>query len=1485
MAGYFKGGYGKLKGGVVSRVRLRSPLTPIVTDIPVTGGWYVSPTGSDAANGSFATPFATIGRALTAARAGSEKRIFLRGGTYCLTGKLALTSADKGTAFSAYSGEIPIISGGERLTGFVDEGDGIYSKSLSQITQLDLSIGGVRQRTAQIATYSPSDPYRSGWFTADASATPSASSFRFRGSDIPNGILQTGLMIQIFDAGRKFDFITFITGIDQTTKEVTLTDPHFAGEIQSGATYRILNHPNFIGRDGEFAWRASDGRLVLRPASSGFDAQGVVVPKLDGLFDLQNGADDITFLGITFSDTIFSGYAISATNSNHLKVGNCTFRNVGDGIRGTGGQDCLIGGNTFTDLANNGVLLNAGTLRWKVYANKFTRLGVIKKGAAALYGQGGDSATFAFNEVQFTPRYGVTFRSGGGSHRVLYNTLLDTANETADSAGVEFTGSAPTDLTSLVEGNFIDRSPGYPENTAGEFSSEFNELEFTISSGSPRSRSASVFLNDLASGVTVRGNFTRAASMGHFVVEGGDRNVFENNVSILDEFDAYYASVVNNATVAAADRAPDSNSFRKNVIYSIPVRGVNPWQLAGLGAGTVINENLYYNADKAPGYDSLSVVGNPQFMNMAADDFRFAAGSPALSLGISQLAFDRMGIKGYTVTSSTTYELENFWGAILSPGSVDPGTGFTLQTSKVENYDTVASWASQESSVGLMFAKGDVVPGQVVVAVVDGKDIPCQFNHRIYWPDGSLRTTTAIWEMPSIAAGQTKDVVWTRRNGTWNDTPKHTATTAITSKLALEYAFTSWKGRDAANALTAERGPKYFRSNDMLGAGNTAWIERTMAGPVMTEWRTSIFAKLADGTTDPNFACLLYVRAWGGTANSPTKIQFVFRTMHGWTDNSVPADEQGIQVDMDLKVGSSVIRGKTLNTTGWSARPGFKGGFFASCAADGKMDWLDASTGAVLTPPKLFVRHDFAYGVKTNFFPPFDVTNPAYSASASIDYIPQARGNLSYQQDDVGDNGNIPWHVSTNFAKAMIAHARRPAAEAATQDRVARVTAWGLAGIGNIGFDKTTRKLHCYLPPERNPNPTGIGSSIYTGGVRPTATGADLNPYVLGRDAAHFPQVTWWTALTEGDTHMRDLCMTEATIPGTFEANAYGFYGTIMGLKFGHVSISGQTRAVGQAWRPMLMASVLADPQDPNGQLVKALLNMQIDASTLVPASQDAWRGGTTLQDNYMLHPPSGNEPSYKLWMHLFAAKSLTYAAALLDDPKVTERAHWWMKLPTIMSGGYQNDNDYLMKPDPFTVANYYVLVMSGPGPNAIASDRQAWRHGQWSGVARSCDYSTDGQTVTFIGGAPCADGMVMTVTGIHSSNEPPEVSDFSKQPAGLSRFIPYYAVQSNGSSCKLSLTPGGSPVTFNTGGVVIRGMMVRANVKGVTPTAALGSSTGTGIGSYFVQHMVALALYRHYLAPNDSRVQLARNSLQAYKDADTAMPGYDIRGKTTVPL
>lgn len=80
---------------------------------------YVSPSGSDAeGDGSSASPFASLPRALRASRGGAAPaRILLRGGSYYLDAPVVLTAVDSGVAIEAAPGEAPVISGGAVLTG------------------------------------------------------------------------------------------------------------------------------------------------------------------------------------------------------------------------------------------------------------------------------------------------------------------------------------------------------------------------------------------------------------------------------------------------------------------------------------------------------------------------------------------------------------------------------------------------------------------------------------------------------------------------------------------------------------------------------------------------------------------------------------------------------------------------------------------------------------------------------------------------------------------------------------------------------------------------------------------------------------------------------------------------------------------------------------------------------------------------------------------------------------------------------------------------------------------------------------------------------------------------------------------------------------------------------------------------------------------------------------------------------------------------
>lgn len=822
----------------------------------------------------------------------------------------------------------------------------------------------------------------------------------------------------------------------------------------------------------------------------------------------------------------------------------------------------------------------------------------------------------------------------------------------------------------------------------------------------------------------------------------------------------------------------------------------------------------------------------------------------------------------------------------------------TLFTTRVENYDSVTSWSDQEMQAGLPFKKGDVLPGQIVTAVVDGIQIPCQLSNRIFWNDGSLKHCQARWLMPSITAGQGKDIMWRRQQGVWaaQDAAVHTSTTAITSNVAIEYAFTSWKGRNVANVLTAERGPKTFRASTMLSPTNSPWIDTIMAGPVCTEWRASSMAATASGD-DPHFGSWLYVRAWGGSPNAPKRIQFLFKTMYGWSDN-VAADEQGIQVSIDLKVNGTVIRGNTLGTAGWGAVKSFKGGFMSSVGPDGKMDWYDVATGAWVTPPKLVHRHNMTYAIATKVVPPYDLTNPQFPSSITPpSYAPMAIGLLRPKQADVADAAMIPWGTTQPYAWCMAAHSKATAAQLANFEQAMRNTAWGMGAMHGQGYNRQTRKVLCYLPPSRNPDPTGLGDSIWNG-TKPANPDPDLNTAILELDAAHFPQVNLWTYTSEGDQHFLDAQYMEAILPGVYESPAYGFYGTLdyQNTPYGGISMYGQIRAVGHGVRPLLAAYGMGHPSDPNWKLAKALTLHWIEMSRLQPYNSTAWRvssgngndrtDGRRFQD-LKLKEIGTVSAGFKPWMHYFGTAALAMGYGLTEDPDVKEQAEWWSYIPTILAGGYHNDAGdeyYHMKPDPFASVQYFLLV-NNQGSGASNEDLRPWYHGQWHHFVETTTYKADNQTLVFGSGtsAPVT-GQIITITGIYNGNDPPSVSDMTKIPAGLTRGIPYYVVQPSGQTFKISLSRGGTPVTFNAGGADIVGRCIRRSVAGQPGhilTAA--SSYPVSANSYFVHAMATLDFVQHYVLPDDPRVKLARNNLLSRKDANPG-DGFDVRGKTIVP-
>ncbi|MGF1590471.1 MAG: right-handed parallel beta-helix repeat-containing protein [Pleurocapsa sp.] len=142
--------------------------------------FYVDPQGSDQSLGTKDAPFATLQRSRDAIRELKRQQhgtlrqsvtVWLREGTHFLAQPLELTAEDSGRAdlpiiYRAYPGEKPVISGGQRITDWKQQGD-IWIANLPQVKTgwnfRSLRVNDDWAIRARYPNFEPNDPLTKGW--------------------------------------------------------------------------------------------------------------------------------------------------------------------------------------------------------------------------------------------------------------------------------------------------------------------------------------------------------------------------------------------------------------------------------------------------------------------------------------------------------------------------------------------------------------------------------------------------------------------------------------------------------------------------------------------------------------------------------------------------------------------------------------------------------------------------------------------------------------------------------------------------------------------------------------------------------------------------------------------------------------------------------------------------------------------------------------------------------------------------------------------------------------------------------------------------------------------------------------------------------------------------------------------------------------------------------------------------------------------------
>jgi hypothetical protein len=651
---------------------------------PIT--FYVATNGQDHWSGQLAKPkrdgsdgpLATLPAAVKAVRAARSQEatprvpihILLRGGTYELAEPVLLTTEDSGLdaerplTIAAYGNEVPVLSGGHRITGWspVPGRVGLWQAAVPGAKDgrgyfRSLFANGQRMQRAR----TPNEGFLR---IQGESPQDKPVKLRFNPGDIKPAWADDG-DVEVVAFLAWSDLRMQIRSVDEKANVAVLSGNPQPSNRESNAQYFIENAPDALDQPGEWYLDRRKG-VVLYRAKPGEDPNQLemVAPRLQDLIRFQGDSagkhpvQHVVLRGLTFAYTDWTlgdqGYADT----------QAAFGIHGD-LCAEGAVDCAIEGCRFVHLAGYAIELGRGCQRWRIVGNEMFDLGA---GGVRLGEPGARSDAFEANREHvvtdnhihrlgrvYAPAIGVLiFQSG--QNRVAHNHIHD-LYYTAISVGWNW---------------------GYQETPCRENVIEFNHLHDI--GQSLLSDMGAVYTLGIQKGTVIRNNLIHDVNAftyggwGLYTDEGSTDIVLENNVVYRTKsagFHQHYGrnNVVRNNVFAfgkehqlmrSREEQHVSFTFERNLVYfdSGDLLGSN-WS----NNRFKMDHNLYFDARpgatpeslrfkdatlaqwRQRGHDLNSVVADPLFRAPARLDFRLQRGSPAFKLGFQPIDLSAVGVR------------------------------------------------------------------------------------------------------------------------------------------------------------------------------------------------------------------------------------------------------------------------------------------------------------------------------------------------------------------------------------------------------------------------------------------------------------------------------------------------------------------------------------------------------------------------------------------------------------------------------------------------------------------------------------------------------------------------------------------------------------------------------------------------------------------------------------------------------------------------
>ena len=362
----------------------------------------------------------------------------------------------------------------------------------------------------------------------------------------------------------------------------------------------------------------------------------------------MRGTEYVSFEGFEFEKT--RAGAITARDIKNINISGCTFKDIGTNAfyctgsnaaqtdrnywerqQIDGAYDCTVENCVFNNIGAYAIYLSGGNVDTLRAGSNAIRNNIMYKCAQKVRGfpaiyLGGCGNILEKNNISNLPFEAV--KVFGNDHIIRYNEIYDVCRETEDCAAI-YQGRNTVQRGTVVEYNYFhDLYPLYDFDASRYFN-------------------AAIYWDDCQTGMTVRNNIIRNAKLGIFN-NGGVDNSYSGN-TIIDTYmpmqiDIRGAAQNSNDTSSVTGFAgyiadPDLYYGRyenlREIIETDPIQSHEsdppPANLAGM---TSVEDNLFVNSGKAPVISEYCTrsgnertAGYGDFVNTAAQDYRIKLGS------------------------------------------------------------------------------------------------------------------------------------------------------------------------------------------------------------------------------------------------------------------------------------------------------------------------------------------------------------------------------------------------------------------------------------------------------------------------------------------------------------------------------------------------------------------------------------------------------------------------------------------------------------------------------------------------------------------------------------------------------------------------------------------------------------------------------------------------------------------------------------------